>query len=265
MSILKALLISILLSIIHIAIYLGIDQLIKESIPNNYVIHYIGLIPIITTIIGYLTIFKIFRISFDWENMNNKIGTINLKIVFYLLILTIGLELFDRPFFDFSKIVDFLNGIVNEPYVQSKKPNISLIYTGLYYIILAPIFEELLFRKYMYTKLSKKYSENLSIITSSILFSLIHLPSYRNLIPTLIFGIICCIIYKKTKNISYTIILHILANLSWFIFENYGEIYYKWIFGLKYNLIYWTVFGIGITLILFGMKKITTANNVYSS
>lgn len=262
MNILKALLLTVLLLTFEVIISLGIYELIEEYIPTEYLFHYFGLMSLIPTIIAYLIIFKIFKVNFNWKNTQNKLRTVELNILFYLLILTIGLELLDRPFFDFSKIVDFIKDIAVEPYVKSEKPTISIIYNGISVLIIAPIFEELLFRKYMYSELLKKYSSNLSIVISSIFFSLIHLPSYRNLIPTFIFGIVCCLVYRKTKNIFYTIILHFLANLSWLILVNYGASFYEWSFGLEYNFIYWILFGIGITLTLFGIKKITTANTV---
>ena len=262
MNILKALLLTVLLITFEVIIRLGISALIEEYIPTEYLIHYFKLMSLIPGIIAYLIIFKIFRIKFNWKNTQNKLRTIELNILFYILILTIGLELFDRPFFDFSKIVDFIKDIAIEPYAKSEKSNISIIYKGISALIIAPIFEELLFRKYMYTELLKKYSSNLSIVISSIFFTLIHLPSYRNLIPTFIFGIICCLIYRKTKNIFYTIILHFLANLTVLILVNYGASFYEWSFGLEYNLIYWILFGIGVILTLFGIKKITTANTV---
>ena len=262
MNILKAILLTVLLLTFEVIISIGIYELIEEHIPTEYLIHYFGIMSLIPVIIANLIIFKIFKVNFNWKNTQDKLKTVELNILFYLLILTIGLELLDRPFFDFSKIVDFIKDISVEPYAKSEKSNISIIYNGISVLIIAPIFEELIFRKYMYSELIKKYSSNLSIIISSVFFSLIHLPSYRNLIPTFIFGIVCCLVYRKTKNISYTIILHFLANLSWFILVNYGASFYEWSFGLEYNFIYWILFGIGITLTLFGIKKITTANTV---
>jgi len=254
MNILKAFLLTVLLIAIEVVIYLGVYGLIEKYIPTDYFIHYVGLMSLIPTIIAYLVILKVSKANLNWKNGQRKIRTIEINIILYLLFVTIGLELIDRPFFDFSKIVDSIRNVTIEPYVYPERSNISLIYTGISALIVAPIFEELFFRKYMFKELLKKYSLNLSIIISSICFSLIHLPSYRNLIPTFIFGIICCFIYKKTKNIYYTIILHFFANLSWFI----------WIYQLEYDFMYWTLFVFGILIALLGIKKIIAANTVYS-
>ncbi len=265
MNILKALFLTVLLLTIDSIVTFGIYILIEDYIPPDYLLHYFGLTLIIPRLIAYLIIFITFKINFKSNNGHDRIRMIKLNTIFYILILTIGLELFDRPFFDFRKIVDFLQNNVAEPYQQLEFSNISIIYKGISAVILAPIFEELLFRKYMFTELLKKYSTSISIVISSVFFSLIHLPSYRNLLPTFIFGVISCLIYRKTKNIYYTIILHFLANLSWLTLGIYGEQYYKWIYELEFNMIYWILFGLGIILIMFGLKKITTANKRYNS
>ncbi|WP_298266125.1 CPBP family intramembrane glutamic endopeptidase [uncultured Lutibacter sp.] len=267
MNILKAFLFTALLIAFQVAISLGfyefIEPQVKNHISNENLIHYFGITSRVPLILSYTTIFLLFfRTNFEWNNGIDNLKKLNLRIIFYILILTVGLEFFDRPFFDFSNIIDYLNGIELEPFEYSESSNISLIYRGITALILAPIFEELLFRKLIFTRLLKKYSLNISIITSSICFALIHLPGYRNLLPTFIFGIISCLIYYKTKNIYYSIILHFLTNLSWMLFANYGGVFYEWIIGLKFNFIYWALFGIGTLMTYFGLKKITTANTV---
>ncbi len=266
MNIFKAFLFTALLLALEVITSLGIYKLTESSINNldntEYLTHYIGLTMTIPRIIAYLLIFVVFKIKLNWKNGQSKINGLEIKFIFYLLIITIGLEFFDRPFFDFSKILDSIKNLIAEPYVHTERSNVTLIYRGISALIVAPIFEELVFRKYLFTELLKKYSLKLSIIISSVCFALIHLPSYRNLIPTFIFGIICCLIYRKTKNIIYTIILHFFANLTWFLFSIYGESFFKWIYGLEYDYTYWLLFLLGIFVTILGMKKITTANTV---
>jgi len=167
--------------------------------------------------------------------------------------------LIDR-FLILVKLLIFLQNNTIEPYRQSEFLNISILYKAISAVIFAPIFEEFFFRKYMFSELLKKHSPSVSILISSILFSLIHLPSYRNLIPTFVFGVISSLIYMKTKNIFYPIILHFLSNLSWLLLGIYGEQYYTWTFKLNFNTTYWMLFGLGIILIMLGLKKLTTAN-----
>ncbi|MBS3738464.1 MAG: CPBP family intramembrane metalloprotease [Psychroflexus sp.] len=55
---------------------------------------------------------------------------------------------------------------------------------------------------------------NISIVLSSLLFSLIHWEKLNNLIPTLLFGIISGLIFIKTQRIVYSILMHFLFNLN---------------------------------------------------
>ncbi|WP_408608259.1 CPBP family intramembrane glutamic endopeptidase [Aquimarina spinulae] len=184
------------------------------------------------------------------------------EFLLYLILIAIGLEFFDRPLFDFNKIYDYFSGTELKPFEFSESSNLSVLYRGISVLIIAPIFEEFFFRKFLFREVLKKHSLTLSILVSSICFSLIHLPSYRNLLPTFIFGIIACLIYNKTNNIFYTIILHFLTNLSWLLLVSYGKSYYEWSYGLNYNFVYWLLFIFGIGLSYIGIKKITVANKV---
>jgi membrane protease YdiL (CAAX protease family) len=265
MNILKAFLITFLLIAFEVLLSLGIYPLIEKIEPIENAITYNKIANVLFTIISYAIIFLLFKVNLNWKNTLPKINTIELNTIFYLLIITIGLEFFDRPLFDFTKIIDTFNNNPIEPYVHFELSNSHIIFKGISGLIIAPVLEELLFRKYMFTNLLKKYSLNWSIIISSLFFSLIHIPSYRNLIPTFIFGIICCIVYLKTKNILYTIILHFFANLTWLSLLVYGEKFYEWIYELNYDFMYWSLFVFGILMTILGMKKIkTTANNVYN-
>lgn len=72
------------------------------------------------------------------------------------------------------------------------------------------IFEELLFRKAI-MNYSQKIGSGFAIIISAIVFGLIHMNVGQAIFAFLL-GIVFGIIYNKTKNIMYTIILHFLNN-----------------------------------------------------
>lgn len=266
MNILKAILLTALLLGLEVLISLGVYEFIEpkvtDNLSDNNLIHYFGITSSIPAAIAYLIVFYFFYKSiFNVSKGIEKAKHIKLDFVLYLTIIAIGLELFDRPFFDFSKIYDYFNGVEIKPFEFTESSNLSVFYRGIAVLIIAPIFEELFFRKFLFGEVLKKNSLTTSVIVSSICFSIVHLPSYRNLLPTFIFGIIACFIYNKTKNIFYTIILHFLTNLSWLILVSYGKSYYEWSYGLNYNFVYWLLFVCGIGLSYIGIKKITVANN----
>ena len=262
MNILKAFLFTSLLIGIEVTISLSVGYFIDiGNFKLSSIRHYIGVIGIVPYILSFsIILFLIFKMKIRWNKGVEKVKNTDVNTFLYLLILSVGLFFYDRPSFDFTKILDTINNIPIEPYVQKERNIISLFYKSISVLVVAPIFEELFFRKYIFVELQKKYPYQISILISSICFSLIHLPSYRNLIPTFLFGVICCIIYTKTRNIIYPIFLHFLLNLTWIISVTYGEKYYQWIFGLQFNLIYWSLVILGVVIVIFALRKITIAN-----
>lgn len=90
--------------------------------------------------------------------------------------------------------------------------------------LIIPFCEELFFRQYIQNKLQQKFSPNTSILASSILFSLAHLPiiflifydgipSFHQSYITFFGGLLLGILYNKSKSIWPPIILHSAWNL----------------------------------------------------
>ena len=250
--------------LISLITYQVIEQKVIDSISQNWLIHYFGITSRIPLIISYLIIFSMFfRSGFDWGKGIEKANNISLNIIFSLVFMIIGLELFDRLLFDLSKVIDYFSGVKLEPLRFSENSDVAMFYRGISVLIISPVLEELFFRKFLFGELLKRNSLLASIIFSSICFSLIHLPSYRNLLPTFVLGVFSCFVYKNTNNIFYPIILHFLSNLSWLLLMIYGKAYYYWIYELEYNLIYWLLPILGSGFLYIGMKKMTAANNGY--
>lgn len=78
------------------------------------------------------------------------------------------------------------------------------------YVICAPILEELLFRKVIIDR-TVKYGECVAIVVSSIMFGLFH----GNIVQScyvLILGFFTGLLYVKTRNIKYSIVIHMMLN-----------------------------------------------------
>ena len=80
-------------------------------------------------------------------------------------------------------------------------------------IFLAPFFEEILFRGIILKGLLMNHSATKAILTSSILFAIIHFFPAQ-IINASFLGLFFGYIYFKTRSIGYTIILHFVANLT---------------------------------------------------
>lgn len=76
--------------------------------------------------------------------------------------------------------------------------------------ILAPILEELLFRKLIIDKLSK-FGEGVAILVSALMFGLYH-GNIVQLVYATALGLVLGYVYSKSKKIHFTIILHMIIN-----------------------------------------------------
>lgn len=77
-------------------------------------------------------------------------------------------------------------------------------------VIIGPIFEELIFRKYFIDKLGV-FGDRCAIIVSSIAFGLFH-GNLSQLIYATMMGFVLGYVYTKTRCVKYTALLHILVN-----------------------------------------------------
>lgn len=185
------------------------------------------------------------------------------NIIPYLVLIAIGLGFIGQPFWDYNQLIEYFENSSFEPNTRSfREFDLQYIYSLIGALVISPIFEEVFFRKFLFLKLLEKHKLYIAIIISSICFSAIHFETPANLIPSLIFGVISCLIYFKTKKISYSILLHFINNLCVTLFNLYGESFFNWLDNLKYDLVYWALFIFGILITVLGMKKITTANKV---
>ncbi len=98
-----------------------------------------------------------------------------------------------------------LNDIVGQV-ITSVDPWVTLLCAS----IVAPVAEELFFRKALIDRLSRFHPTD-AILLSALLFGLIHsnLTQFLYAFPI---GVLLGIIYWRTKNIGYTILLHVFMN-----------------------------------------------------
>lgn len=76
--------------------------------------------------------------------------------------------------------------------------------------IIAPIFEELLFRGFILSSL-KRYGDKFAILTTSLLFAMLH-GNFIQAIPTFVMSLFLCYIVIKTNSLYSSIIIHFFNN-----------------------------------------------------
>ncbi len=246
MGIGKAVLLTLLYLIFEMAL-----QLTSYSIfdPWTYLEneHIRGLTIIISRVTAYLILFYFF-----WkpksEILSFRSEKLSIPVIALLFLIIIGSEFLNRPFVDMMRLVD--NAplfFVNEGY------SILHVYSTITALLVAPIFEELFFRKFLFQKMLLKNGFLTSIIVSSFLFSIIHWETPLNLIPAFIMGLILAVIFYKTGNIIYSILLHFLYNATSQVTYYKADLYSEWLNWLNFGILYWILFAFGIFITLFAL------------
>lgn len=119
----------------------------------------------------------------------------------------------------FQAISTLLNNMINILLPIKEDTNFYLSENKLFFVIscfniivLGPIFEEILFRKTLYSSLTHHYNEKKANIIQACIFSMYHL-SILAFLSYFMAGYILGIIYKREKNIMPPIIFHGFVNL----------------------------------------------------
>ncbi len=111
-------------------------------------------------------------------------------------------------------VVTFVIGIFKQSPVQNNIANLTMaldIPTIFFIMVIcAPIVEEILFRKLLIDRASK-YGEGLAVVLSGAMFGLFH-GNLNQFAFTFIMGCFYGFIYIRTRNVVYSILLHMLNN-----------------------------------------------------
>lgn len=77
--------------------------------------------------------------------------------------------------------------------------------------IVAPIYEEVIYRGIMLKGLSKKYNDKVAIVVSALLFAIMHM-NFQQGINAFLLGIVMGYLYTKTKSLYVSIFAHFINN-----------------------------------------------------
>lgn len=250
MKIAKAVFLTILFLFIEAAIQLLSYTFLDYQNNFEHFDHVLGVTLILARITAYLVIFYFF-----WNGGNgklfNKTQNLSLRIILFILLIVFGSEFLMRPFVDLNRFLE--NSPANFVY---NGYSTYRLYTTATALIIAPVFEELFFRRFLFKNLLLKNGFLTALLASSFVFSLIHWETPLNLFPAFIVGIINAILYHKTKNILYPILLHFLYNFLNQVYYYKAELYSQWLNWLDFGILYWSLFVFGIIITLFALQHI---------
>jgi len=112
-----------------------------------------------------------------------------------------------------AAVIAVYKGVVTRKTVLGLDPA-GLTLTGsvpLALLLLAPLCEELLFRPVIQNSLSHHWSNRTSVLLTAVLFGLFHLQLLR-FAETFVIGLFCGIVFLKTRNLWYPVLLHFICN-----------------------------------------------------
>lgn len=124
-----------------------------------------------------------------------------------LSLLLIGIVYFTFP--------DMLNKLLAESSVDDVSTYSGLFISMLITVVGAPVMEELFFRAIIFKRISRKFNIYLAMIISSLIFGLLHIE--LAVIGAFLFGIACCVLYIKYKNILIPMTVHFFNNFLAFL------------------------------------------------
>lgn len=128
-----------------------------------------------------------------------------------------------------GNIVTAIIGVFKQSSVENPIINVSMginTMTALVFmVILAPIAEEIIFRKLLIDRVSR-YGEGLAIVLSGLMFGLFH-ANLNQFAFTFVMGCFYGFIYAKTGRVVYCILLHMVNNffasiISMFVLQKSG-------------------------------------------
>lgn len=109
----------------------------------------------------------------------------------------------------------YVFSMTDEIHVAAQKSWTDILLMDVFFpVLIAPVFEELLFRVGLYSLMRQRFGKKFSILFCTILFAAIHGYSAQGFCMCLVGGFLFMILYVRTGNIWYSIAAHMVGNLS---------------------------------------------------
>ena len=105
--------------------------------------------------------------------------------------------------------------MTDEIHVPAEKSRADILLMDIFFpVLIAPVFEELLFRMGLYSLMRRRFEKKFSILLCTIIFAAMHGYSIQGFCMCLVGGLLFMLIYVHTGNIGYSIAAHMICNLS---------------------------------------------------
>lgn len=206
--------------VIILLLFLTLFQLIIYSIVDSFSFTHRGIAASLSLLFASLLVILLFTETYPLQL------TFNIKyILMYSQSALLICILIYSPFY-YSVYTGKLDDL---PYHYELFLKLNLLeksYFLVYFSLLGPITEEIIFRGLIYRILRNKYNVVIGGIISTILFVAIHNITSNEIISTVVtLGLVSLIftyVYEKSGSIWSSIVTHSLNNIVWFLFVYLG-------------------------------------------
>ncbi|MCY6372744.1 CPBP family intramembrane glutamic endopeptidase [Clostridium ganghwense] len=163
---------------------------------------------IVEIIFKFLSVVVILKIFSKKSEEDFEYNSPNLQYYLFTFLIIVGFRLF----YEYS-IGGIVSNIKMNPVIQKafEELAVSPIVLILTVAVLAPIFEEVIFRGIILNGMAKRLNTKIAIIISAFLFALVHMNLVQG-INAFLLGILLGFIYLKTRSIYLSIFAHFINN-----------------------------------------------------
>jgi len=185
------------------SIYTGVTEI------NDIMFGFILLLSLLSAMLICARV-KLKSVKERWKNFK-EIANIKemLIVVINQIVLSIGISNLSLALLashNMKKALESINDTFGSP-----TNNNELVLSLITIVILAPLLEEIIYRRVIFRRLNIRFSFIFSSVISSLVFGIGH--ELLAILSAIIFGITCCILYRKYKNLLVPIAVHFGNNL----------------------------------------------------
>jgi len=207
MGIIKALLVMLLSILLE-----GLGQ-VPEEFTNLFSGRFEKVVPYIVFIFGVLVKYYVIIILLKWFSKKAKDRKLKRSLNFGSFAYAALMIISFRLIFDNSLIL-WVNTITIPDYINVafQELSVSPIILLLSVAVVAPIYEEIVFRGILLKGMANKLNPAVALVVSALLFALVHLNIPQG-INAFLLGLVIGFIYLKTGSIYLSIFAHFVNNL----------------------------------------------------
>ncbi|MBU3179901.1 CPBP family intramembrane glutamic endopeptidase [Clostridium psychrophilum] len=252
------------LFVMFLSILLEVFGQVPVEITNLFSGNYEKIVPYVIFVFGVLVKYYVVIILIKWlsneSEDSNLSNYLNLTSFAYATFMIIGFRMiFDNSlnlWISTISMPQFINEVFNGDTVS---PIISIFST----IVIAPIYEEIIFRGILLRGMARKISPNIALLVSALLFAVVHMNIAQG-INAFFLGIVLGLIYLRSGSIYLSIFAHFINNLmALLVTSSFSSIAVK--YPLEIHGIFLAIGMIFLAITCFGHNKNRSKNrlNIY--